>query len=387
MVASAGLDSFDSWGSLFTCREFSFRSIYLYSLLKLEMKIFKRAIKWSLFLFLPPALALALLYSIDQRLHEKYADSFGLNQRGYRGELLSEKSTNELRIVTLGGSTTFGYGVKTPDAWPSQLSSYINNRIVVGDTNRRKISVANLGYNNEGAFAYEPNLRSFSHLDYDIVLFFTGVNDLGGPNYTVFRSDPIFRTFGYFSLLPIVLAEKARLIESEGSLEDAYLGQAQTSNNYFKRVIAKAMKAIAKTFSPNRSVSASTDLKSNFSTGEQSESAICKEVWRFYCASLVRAINYALDKKALVIVISEPIRGNQVQGQRDSVASLVDQFIEQGTENLHWLDYTNLLDLENAKISFDKMHLTREGNAILAKQVSKDLIALVFQDLPRQATK
>lgn len=347
------------------------------------MKIFKRAIKWSLFLFVPPALALLLLYLIDQNLHEKYADSFGLNQKGYRGELLSEKSMDELRIVALGGSTTFGYGVNATDAWPIQMERYLNNRLVLEDTYKRKFSVANLGYNNEGAFSFEPNLISFNHLNYDVVLFFTGVNDLGGPNYTVFRSDPIFRTFGYFSLLPIVLAEKAQLFESEDSLEDAYLSQAQASNNFFKRALATVMKGIAKTFSPNQNVSTYVGSTPQSTSSNQPESNICKEEWRFYCSSLLRAIDYALEKKVLVIVISEPNRSNLAKSQKDSVASLVAQLNVKGANNLYWLDYTNLLDLENSKISFDKMHLTKKGNAILAEYVGNDLIALVFQDLLR----
>jgi hypothetical protein len=62
--------------------------------------------------------------------------------------------------------------------------------------------VINLGFNNEGAFAFLPTLQDFRYLDYDIVCLYEGYNDLPGdegPNTAVFRHEsPIFRLTGLF---------------------------------------------------------------------------------------------------------------------------------------------------------------------------------------------
>lgn len=72
----------------------------------------------------------------------------------------------------LGGSTVFGYGVSWNESIPALLEARLREK-----PGGRPVSVVNLGYNNEGAYAFVPNLEDFSYLDYDVIVLYEGYND------------------------------------------------------------------------------------------------------------------------------------------------------------------------------------------------------------------
>src|SRR4051812_21414965 len=94
------------------------------------------------------ALAIVTLLLIDIYLHGKFQRSAGLNVWGYRGPVVSRKAPGEFRIVVLGGSTVFGYGVKWDESFPAALERKLAARTP------RPFKVVNLGYNNEGAYSF-----------------------------------------------------------------------------------------------------------------------------------------------------------------------------------------------------------------------------------------
>ena len=59
-----------------------------------------------------------------------YANEFGQqnNEHGYRGRLIPlERTEGVSRILCMGGSTTYGFGVDRPsDVWPAQLEALLN---------------------------------------------------------------------------------------------------------------------------------------------------------------------------------------------------------------------------------------------------------------------
>ncbi len=57
--------------------------------------------------------SLALIVGADMYLHRRAEQSAGLNMWGYRGPRLGGKGAQEVRIAFLGGSTMFGYGVRS----------------------------------------------------------------------------------------------------------------------------------------------------------------------------------------------------------------------------------------------------------------------------------
>lgn len=340
-----------------------------------RLKVF---LAWLIIIFTPLIFIVLLVTGVDLYLHNKYESSFGLNTKGYRGEILADKALNEFRIAAIGGSTTFGYGVNTKDSWPFFLEKNLNSsKQFPGRKNR--YTVANLGYNNEGAFAYNFNLNAFEGLDFDAVIFFTGVNDLGEKNHTVFRNNPIFNAFGYFPILPIVLFEKAKIFETQGALEDAYLGENRSNSNFLKQKLSEFMLALLNIYNklPDKEVLDYKDIELNQNYNSQIADDNCGNMWREYCKNLLVAITKAHKIGMKVFVFSEPSRGANVNSQKNAVKRLIEEVNSKGDKSIYWIDYTELLNLENKEISFDKMHLTTIGNRLLAKQMTLDLLPRV----------
>ena len=85
------------------------------------------------------ALALA-----DVLVRRHYAPTLGLNRSGYRGRLVGAKQPGERRVVMLGGSTTFGFGVRPTETIAAELQR------------RLGVIVVNLGYPKEAAWSFRP---------------------------------------------------------------------------------------------------------------------------------------------------------------------------------------------------------------------------------------
>ena len=92
------------------------------------------------------ALVIGALFvvALDIRAHTRVEELGGVNIWGYRGDVASAKRADETRVLALGGSTTFGYGLPWDQSWPY----YLNERIGVDRRTRgykTPVSVVNLG--------------------------------------------------------------------------------------------------------------------------------------------------------------------------------------------------------------------------------------------------
>src|SRR5438093_187187 len=70
--------------------------------------------------------ALGVLLAADLYVHRKFQASGGVNMWGYRGPTVGRKQRNERRVVVLGESTAFGYGVLWHEAFPVALERLLN---------------------------------------------------------------------------------------------------------------------------------------------------------------------------------------------------------------------------------------------------------------------
>lgn len=119
------------------------------------------------------------------------------NNLGYRNkeDINFTKEIGVFRVLTLGGSTTWGYLLDDPaDAWPSQLEELLNNALL-DDSDFDRIEVINGGLN------YATSAELLLHYLYrdrylypDIVVIHTGGNDAKlllfhdyNPDYSDFR--------------------------------------------------------------------------------------------------------------------------------------------------------------------------------------------------------
>lgn len=117
------------------------------------------------------------------------------NSRGFRGaEFSLEKPIGKTRIVTLGGSTTYGVGVNNEETWPYQLQQQLGSDYEV-------INMGVPGYSSAENLIQTALL--LSELDADLVIYHIGLNDLRNMNvldlkadYSDFHAPTMFNSLG-----------------------------------------------------------------------------------------------------------------------------------------------------------------------------------------------
>ena len=98
----------------------------------------------------------------------------GHNTLGYRGvEITLEKPADTFRIVTLGASTTYGFGVNANQAYPAVLQDILRD-----DYGYTNIEVINGGVPGYSIFELIPNfMYRVLELDPDLVIYYGALND------------------------------------------------------------------------------------------------------------------------------------------------------------------------------------------------------------------
>ncbi|HYE87089.1 MAG TPA: hypothetical protein VEA16_12085, partial [Vicinamibacterales bacterium] len=250
-------------------------------------------------------------------------------------------------------------------------------------------TVINLGYNTEGAFSFLPNLRDFDYLDYDIVVLYEGYNDLLGdlsPNYvTVRQQSPIFRATGYFPILPLWLKEKSMTLSAGGDVAKAYEARADGGKTVFRPSLAarasasalNAAAAVSSAFEQQFEAAASRDTDASaVAAGDTG----CPAPWVDYCESERRAIQFALDRGKKVLVVSQPELPSATprerhQQQQQALVNMLGSRFGQNNRVAHFA-IGNRVNLADADVSFDQMHLSVDGNRIVADALDEPVIAL-----------
>ena len=333
--------------------------------------------------------SVAAFFALDLYVHKRAERSAGVNVWGYRGPVAPRKAPGEVRVVVLGGSTVFGYGLTWEDALPAQLERRLRRAGA-----RMRFSVVNLGYNNEGAYSFRFTLEDFAYLQPDIVCLYEGYNDLmgdgNGGNPTVYRhSSPLFRATGYFPLLPLVLHEKAMALRYGGNLNAAYHAEGKT---VFQPTLAA--RATSGALDAAATVGNSIERQlARLNGGPQAvpardASTGCPYPWTMYCRDVVAAIDYAVSKQWRVVFVTQPhlatprARESHIS-QQQAVAEMLDRRYS-GRRDLQRIDLGDALDLHDASLAFDGMHLTAAGNARIADLLSQPILNAIAD---RQAVR
>ena len=301
------------------------------------------------------------LLAADVFLHHKYQSTALVNVWGYRGPTLGTTTQPTLRIVVVGGSTAFGYGHDWNGSFPYLLEQRLN--AVGGD----RFSIVNLAFNNEGAYAMRANLEDYAWLNYRVAILYEGYNDLGDtPNrFVLRRQSAVFRLTGYLPVLPMVLEEKAEAMLGRLRPDP---GKTTFDTGLLRTTTTGALKDAAATL---RSLESQLG-KLSASAVEESGAAIepeehCPPRWQFYCRAIGAAISYARERDVVVIVGTQPfISDRHVEQQRALAAYLQHQF---GTDpGVIRVAASTAIDLgQRSDLTYDGMHLTERGNAIVAE--------------------
>jgi lysophospholipase L1-like esterase len=330
---------------------------------------------------------LALL-AADLYFHRRVERAAGVNIWGYRGPRVAKKAAGEHRLVVIGGSTAFGYGVAWDEAFPAYLERDLRSRAA----NRTPVSVVNLGFNSQGAYAFRFAEQDYFSLDYDTVILYEGYNDLGtAPNEFVGRRDsPVFRLTGYYPIVHIALNEKAMALRSGGDIDAAYRSQQPgAAKTVFRPGLAT--RATASTLEAAAHVSMSLNEQLDRIAKRPKATATSEDVhvdnlgcaleFAHYCASMRDGIRFALDRGKKVLVVTQPyLSDRHRQQQAELRAMLAAQFRD--NRSVAYTDLGDAIDLKDRSLAYDGMHLTSAGNAEVARRLVEPLVALtpgIFQ--------
>ena len=328
-------------------------------------------------------LAGTALLAVDVFLHGRFERSAGYNVWGHRGPSLSSKRAGEVRVAMLGGSSAFGYGVTWEQAIPAVLESELRQR-----PGLPPVTVANLAYNNEGAYSFRYTLEDYLWLDYDVVLLYEGYNDVPfnppDANTQVFRHEsPIYRLTGYLPIFPMVFREKAAALLNDGAPSEAY---AYDKKTVFRpgltargaagllNVAAGAGQALEQQLqglsdSPPRSVPDDAE------TG-------CQYPWAPYCRSQLVAIEFALSRGRHVVVVGQPFfpPNNKRSARHLHQQAELEKMLQRkfaGERRVKYVAMGTTVDLANDDHSFDEMHLTADGNRLVAAALASPVAEVV----------
>lgn len=111
------------------------------------------------------------------------------NEAGYRGAKVPLRKTGKIRVLCIGGSTTYGLGVDRPDqSYPAQLDSLLNAYISHDEVLSKKYGgaeVINAGLEaGTSAEEMEQYLLKYRYYRPDVVVVHSGVNDAQIMNNT-----------------------------------------------------------------------------------------------------------------------------------------------------------------------------------------------------------
>jgi len=306
----------------------------------------------------------------DVYLHKRYEQVAGLNVWGYRGPPIGAKQTGERRIVVLGGSTAFGYGVPPDQAFPAYLERALNDQ-----HHEQSISIVNLAYNNEGAHSFRYTLDDYAYLDYDIVVLYTGYNDLSDFNREVFRHEsPVFRLTGYLPIFPIIFQEKAMILRHDGDLEGAYLGE----KTVFRPGIVDRTTAVALETAVRISRSLQRQLNRLADAVEPSEiPTLYPEHWDYYTERIYEAVVHVLNLEKQIIVVTQPYLSELHIAQQRAIANMLAEHWLGSDPSLHYINLGQVGNVKDPLFAYDGMHLTAQGNKKIADNLVRPILAIL----------
>jgi len=287
----------------------------------------------------------SVLVGMDLYLHYKH----GINLRGYRGPSVGRKQAGEKRVAILGGSTTWGFGLKAGQDFPAQLQRVLAERPDV--SHQAPVNVLNLGFNNEGAYSFKFTLKDYAYLEPDVVVLYSGYNDVKNiENKIIFRHrSPVFLWTGFLPLLPSLTIDKLTVWKRELSGSD-------------ERTIFEPpdVKTIKNGDELRKHVGSLTQKD----TTKDATTATCAE-WQFYCEQISETVSVALKEGKRVLVVTEPYISNEHVAQQAAIANMLSVRFA-GNPNVQYLNLGTAVDLRDTSLCWDGMHLTQEGNRRIA---------------------
>jgi hypothetical protein len=206
-------------------------------------------------------------------------------------------------------------------------------------------------------------LNDYDYLDTDLVILYSGYNDLDAPNYYNFRHrSPLFAWTGYLPLLPSLTLDKIS-------------AWRQQSNGQNGKVVFMPPH-LDERGKPTAMPPQLPGLEANPSSGQSPTSRACSPKWQFYCEQVVRVTELALAKGKRVLIAGEPyITDGHVEQQAELQNMLASRF---GAEpRVRYISLGRVVDLRDPSLCWDGMHLTEEGNRRIAAALRQPILEML----------
>ena len=325
----------------------------------------------------------SVLLAVDVYLHHRVQYLAGVNVWGYRGDVVGARKPGEVRVVAIGGSTVFGYGLPWNESWPY----YLERKIAAAQGGLPPVTVVNLGIPTDSARTFVATLNDYAYLQPDIAIFYEGYNDLGldvnpprnrtNPavsHYLAWRhQSPIFRWTGYFPIFPLVLNEKAQMLLHGKDLQAAYGNDVVFRPGLATRATAGALKtaadlgvALERRFGrlTNTAVAAST------ATNED-----CGR-WSEYCGAIEAAVRQVLARNGRAVVVSQPYVSDLHVDQQQALAAMLHRRFG-GDRRVRYVNLGRLINMDDKALVYDGLHLVAKGNEMIANALVPTVVELV----------
>jgi lysophospholipase L1-like esterase len=329
----------------------------------------------------------AALLAFDVYLHHRVQYDAGVNVWGYRGPTVGRKKAGEVRVVAIGGSTAFGYGLPWNESWPYYEEQRLNQRL----GGKPAVRVINLGVPTDSARTFTTTLKDYEFLDYDIVCFYEGYNDLGQdnhefksvtipevPHYIAWRyQSPVFRWTGYFPIFPLVLKEKAMAMLYKGDLNTAYAHDIVFRPGLATRTTARTLEAasaigvaVERRFGKLSNVAAPLNDATDANCGS----------WAQYCGAVADAVEHTIAKHKIAVVITQPFLSDLHINQQTALAAMMERRFG-ADPRVRYVNLGRAIDMRDTALVYDRVHLVARGNQIIADQLAP-VIAQLITDRP-----
>jgi hypothetical protein len=304
--------------------------------------------------------------SIDLYLHHRFARTGGYNVWGYRGPAVGAKQPGERRLVMLGGSVAFGYGVAADETIPSFLQQRLNTPPASAP-----VTVVNLAWNSEGAYSFLFTLRDYESLQYDGAILYSGYNDMFFNNQVFRHESAVFRLTGYLPILPIIPLRGWLHLEdlSETSRDGRVVFHPGLGDRYATEASETALRV-------QHALDRQLQRVSPAEPAPQRDSTNWRAQWNYYCTSMQRSIDFALSRGKQVFVVSEPYKNDVQVGQQQVLAEMLAR-LYRGNPRVRYINMGTSVDLTDRRLCVDGLHLTAEGNARVAAQLASALRPLL----------
>lgn len=151
-----------------------------------------------------------LATALDIKAHTRVERLAGVNEWGYRGPVMRHESANEIRIAMVGGDLAFGWGVAASETMVFGVRQLVTITTDKPGHRSRPVTAVNLGAIGLRAEEYGGWIERFAYLHPDVMCIAMDPrgHSAAGVSMLPDRASPIFRTFGYAPILPLVVREK-----------------------------------------------------------------------------------------------------------------------------------------------------------------------------------